>query len=245
MRRATESPPLMKSSLVAGVGKGKSDRKRSREVTGHWAPDRECLMTIITHPRCRFVIFRYPYSCCDALERHIAVRMMPIVPAQLFQFGDTHSDGFFAPGQEAKVCFIKKLQKVLNMIIADKVRKGVSCIPPRGDQQYKSTEIITSTCTIKISEMLSKEHTRYLIAPQIVNHAEIYGLGRFHPSAQHEPPNAARRRTMVISALSQASRRSSERYGTVLEALGHVLSCALGLLFSPRHSWRDRPYRRA
>ena len=138
-----------------------------------------------------------------------------------------------------------KLQKALNVVIADKVRKGVSCIPLRRDQQYKSTEIITSTCTIKISEMLSKEYISCLIAPQLANHAEIYSLGRFHPSARHKPPNAARRRTMVISALSQASRRSSERYGTVLEALGHVLSCALGLLFSPRHSRRDRPYRRA
>ena len=27
LRRATESPPLMKSSLVAGVGKGNSDRE--------------------------------------------------------------------------------------------------------------------------------------------------------------------------------------------------------------------------
>ena len=141
----------------------------------------------------------------------------------------------FAPGQEAKTCFMQKLHKALNTVIADKVRKGVSCIPPRSDQQYKSTELITSTCTVKISEMLSKEYTRCLIAPQLVNHAEIYGLSnlrRFHPSVQHEPPNAARQRTMVISALHRAARRSSERYGTVLEDLGHVLSCASGLPFS-------------
>ena len=190
----------------------------------------------------------YSYSCCKALERLITVRTMPIVPAQLFQFGDTFSDGCFAPGQEAKTCFIQNLQKALNMVIADKVRKGVSCIPLRRDQQYKSTEMITCTCTIKISEMLPKAYTRRLIAPQLVNHAELYGLPnlcRFHSSVWHEPPNAARQRTIVISAPHRASRRSSERYGIVLEDLDHVLSRASGLPFSTRHSRRDRPYRRA
>ena len=77
--------------------------------------------------------------------------------AELFQFGHTQSDDVRA--KKKGPAFIQNVKKLLqdhDVVVADKLRKAVSCIPPRGAHIYNHTETTTFTCTVATSEMQSR-----------------------------------------------------------------------------------------
>lgn len=116
---------------------------------------------------------------------------------------------------------------------ADKVRKGVFCIffEVTNNTIHRNNPFHVDRQDLR--DAVKGIHSVRILAPQLINRAEIYGLPdhrRLHPSARHEPPNAALRRTYGFPGHHRVTRRSGELDGsTVREDLDQVLSCVLRL----------------